>query len=428
MRKRTRAISILVLVVAAVMASAENAQATCTATFSPPSNTSLDINCLGSSSNENLLITDNFDATITVQSFGPALDSSGVTTTPTVNNTSSINVIFGNGNDVVAFKMVGVPFEPGTGGPSEGTGISEIELLVNGGAGSDAVQLIGSDHVDRWAVGTNDTDPSDGTDLNMNLNDDDDADLSIFRSELIALNVRLGPDVITLAGDAVVGSHPSPVRAQVAGAAGDDVLVGGSGNDEIDGGDGNDVLTGGLGADILSGGGGSDNLQIRDEVADQASCGDDPDSVTADQADVVSADCETVDRGVVVTPPPFTPPPSSGAADTVAPLATLGGPVSQSVKRGFIVVTVETSEDSVVTATGTVAVPALAKLYKLKPASRSLTANAKTTLKLKIPKKELAAIKKALKRHKKLSAKVNVSAKDKAGNVRSFKRSVKLKR
>jgi hypothetical protein len=49
------------------------------------------------------------------------------------------------------------------------------------------------------------------------------------------------------------------------------------------------------------------------------------------------------------------------------------------------------------------------------------------TLKVKLAKKALKAVKKALKRHKKPKASLTITAKDATGNKRSEKRVVKLK-
>lgn len=154
------------------------------------------------------------------------------------------------------------------------------------------------------------------------------------------------------------------------GAAGDDTLVGGagadllnggdlagsagSGNDTLDGGGGPDELRGGDGIDTVSyatrtagvtvspddvaddgqageldnvrsdvetllGGAGDDVFRLRDDRKETVACGPGNDTVVADAADVVAADCEQVDRpaaapgtgtattGTTGSPPPVTP-------------------------------------------------------------------------------------------------------------------------
>jgi Ca2+-binding RTX toxin-like protein len=163
----------------------------------------------------------------------------------------------------------------------------------------------------------------------------------------------------------------------LAGAAGDDTLVGGaaadllsggdlagsagSGDDTLDGRGGPDELRGGDGSDTVSyatrtaavtvspddvaddgqageqdnvrsdvesllGGTGDDSFRLRDDRRETVACGPGTDTVLADAADVVAADCEQVDRPAVaapgtggttttiLTPPvtPATPPPPAG--------------------------------------------------------------------------------------------------------------------
>lgn len=69
------------------------------------------------------------------------------------------------------------------------------------------------------------------------------------------------------------------------GGAGDDVLVGGSGADSI---------TGGTGLDTVNGRGGNDDFFMQGTLVDTIICGDGTDFATADDGDVVTADCEQV--------------------------------------------------------------------------------------------------------------------------------------
>lgn len=92
--------------------------------------------------------------------------------------------------------------------------------------------------------------------------------------------------------DNLVGDgEPSQFRAD-----GNDRISGGNGNDLIIGGGGNDSLTGGAGADNLQAGPGNDVLNARDGRRDRVSCGSGRDRVSADRADTVARDCESVAR------------------------------------------------------------------------------------------------------------------------------------
>jgi len=82
-----------------------------------------------------------------------------------------------------------------------------------------------------------------------------------------------------------------------------DVIRGFGGDDVIRGRGGPDVLIGGLGDDKLLGGRGRDTIDAVDGLGgDFVGCGDKFDRVRADVGDIVSIDCEDVQR-VQGTPP-----------------------------------------------------------------------------------------------------------------------------
>lgn len=83
----------------------------------------------------------------------------------------------------------------------------------------------------------------------------------------------------------------------LSGDAGNDTVDGGGGNDTLLGGAGRDRLIGGPGKDVFIGGSGNDTISARDGVAEDITCGRGRDRVTADRADRVGRDCESVRRG-----------------------------------------------------------------------------------------------------------------------------------
>jgi hypothetical protein len=124
---------------------------------------------------------------------------------------------------------------------------------------------------------------------------------------------------------------------------------------------------------------------------------------------------------------------SGGAApvakDAIAPRLTLGGASTQRVlAQGGVIVVVECDEACSASATGSLSVPGASKVLRLRKVARTLRAGVKTKLKLKLSSKARRAIKRALKKRKRLSAGVVVQVKDVAGNSRSAKRKVKLRR
>jgi hypothetical protein len=123
-------------------------------------------------------------------------------------------------------------------------------------------------------------------------------------------------------------------------------------------------------------------------------------------------------------PPPIPPPPPP--ADTVTSFSTLKCASSQ--KADKLVVLAAMAENGTITVSGTVSAPNASKVFKLKSVSVNATAGKTVTVKVKFAKKALKAVKKALKRRKKVKANLTITARDSAGNAKSEKRSVKLKR
>lgn len=132
--------------------------------------------------------------------------------------------------------------------------------------------------------------------------------------------------------------------------------------------------------------------------------------------------------------------PSPGSsADTTPPALTASAPKSESIKHGVVSVTDTTNEPVTDTATGSVSIARAGKSaaakkkrkpkpYKLRSASATHGAG-KVTLKLKIPKPALKAIRRALAHHRKATATVKIVSKDSAGNQAKPKTlRIKLKR
>jgi hypothetical protein len=111
--------------------------------------------------------------------------------------------------------------------------------------------------------------------------------------------------------------------------------------------------------------------------------------------------------------------------DKVRPLQNLSfGPV-QDIDKLFV--RARMSEPGTLRAGATVSVGGASKVYRFKAVSRSVGANRFTKLRLKLAKKKLKAVKRALKQRKRLKAKITVTATDKAGNKRSQKATIRLK-
>jgi hypothetical protein len=107
---------------------------------------------------------------------------------------------------------------------------------------------------------------------------------------------RVGADVENLTGGKSSDS--------LTGGSGPNVLNGADGNDTLLGGEGGDALVGGAGRDSLSGETGDDSLNSVDGVLDNVACGEGGDTVTADEVDELTPDCESATLSTEVAPPP----------------------------------------------------------------------------------------------------------------------------
>lgn len=119
------------------------------------------------------------------------------------------------------------------------------------------------------------------------------------------------------------------------------------------------------------------------------------------------------------------PAPTAPAAPT-APTLKLGAPKKESIGKGRVYLFATSSAAATGAAHGKVSVPKLAKSYRLRPASKTLSANTRTKLTLKIPPKTLRAARSALARHQRASATLAVRVTDSAGNATSKKLKVRL--
>jgi hypothetical protein len=100
--------------------------------------------------------------------------------------------------------------------------------------------------------------------------------------------------------------------------------------------------------------------------------------------------------------------------------------VAPKQKAGKLQVKAAISTNGTITAGGTVNVPNAAKVYKLKSVSVGATAGKAVTLKMRLAKKALKAVRKALKRKKQVKARLTITARDAAGNTKTEKRTVRL--
>jgi Ca2+-binding RTX toxin-like protein len=121
--------------------------------------------------------------------------------------------------------------------------------LFEGGAGTDTAEVNGGNGAETFTITAN------GGRVRFDRVSPAPFSLDIGTTENLVLNANGGDDVIT-AGNGLAGL----VQLTIDGGAGNDTITGGDGNDILLGGDGNDVITGGRGADTARLGAGDDTF------------------------------------------------------------------------------------------------------------------------------------------------------------------------
>jgi hypothetical protein len=116
-----------------------------------------------------------------------------------------------------------------------------------------------------------------------------------------------------------------------------------------------------------------------------------------------------------------------GGSDKVPPsFRTLIARRVQDVDK--LVVVAQLSEPGSITASGKVSVPGgAAKTYRFKRVTRNVAAGTRARLRLKLAKRALRAVKHALGNGKRIKARITLTARDRAGNVRTRRVSIRLK-
>lgn len=125
-------------------------------------------------------------------------------------------------------------------------------------------------------------------------------------------------------------------------------------------------------------------------------------------------------------PPPPPPPP----VDRTPPVLVLSGATSQHIglRSSFVVLASARSEACRVVASGTVAFAGSASSYRLRTISASIGKGRTTRLVMGVPSAALSAVRRALKKGRRVQAVVSVAARDAAGNRTTKRRTVRLVR
>jgi hypothetical protein len=116
-----------------------------------------------------------------------------------------------------------------------------------------------------------------------------------------------------------------------------------------------------------------------------------------------------------------------GSSDKRSPAVTLSAGHLQRVGR--LKVAVKIDEPGSVAATAKVNTSqGAASVYRFRSGAKKVKANVRATLRLKISKRKLAALKRVLRKHKRLDTSVTVTARDRAGNASVQKLKIRVKK
>ena len=336
--------------------------------------------------------------------------------------------------------------------------------LLDGGPGDDSLENSGVADVagPRDYSGADELRGGDGTDfvtyssgpareLTITLDDQaNDPDGDNIRSDVERVEGSPGDDRI-IGNDGpnrLEGGNGTDVMS---GGGGNDVVLGGLGIDQVNGDAGDDEVNGEAHGDVVEGGpgidrlygdtrcesagcGGPDHIKAIDGEVDSVVCRDDNDTVEADQADTVAADCENVQRaaGGGGTTGGGTTGGGTAGGDTAAPAITgrLVGRyrIGTALRRGL---TIGYSCNEACGIVGQVTVSGrdarglkLAKTVVVARGKSVLGGAGKGKVKLRFTKKA----KKKLRSRKKVKLRVTLVAVDPAGNASAVRRTVTLKR
>ena len=111
------------------------------------------------------------------------------------------------------------------------------------------------------------------------------------------------------------------------------------------------------------------------------------------------------------------PPPGPTTGDKTPPvLKILRSRRQRVLKTHYVKISVVPNEVAVVTARATVSIPGAARVFRLHSTTRQTLAGKRITLHMRISKKTLGKIRRALRHRKFLTAKITVTARDATGN------------
>jgi hypothetical protein len=126
-------------------------------------------------------------------------------------------------------------------------------------------------------------------------------------------------------------------------------------------------------------------------------------------------------------PPPG--PEAGGGTDGSPPdLAVTRRQVQRILRQRGVVIGVGCDEPCTIAASGRLSVPGPARVFKLRPRTRTLAAGSRVRMKLRLTRRARPALRRALRRGRRVRARVSVRASDPLGNARSVTKTVRARR
>ena len=132
--------------------------------------------------------------------------------------------------------------------------------------------------------------------------------------------------------------------------------------------------------------------------------------------------------GTTPPPPPPAPAPTPPVTSNKVIKVSVNASSTQKVRSKALMLRAGCDQACTLTASARVTVPGASKVFRLRSVTRSLAANKRVTLKLKLSGKTLRAIKSGLKKGKRISARVTLTAKTTAGGSGTSRKSILLRR
>ncbi|HEY0390849.1 MAG TPA: calcium-binding protein [Solirubrobacterales bacterium] len=273
-------------------------------------------------------------------------------------------------------------------------------------AGVESAEGTGADDVLIGDAGPNELQAGGGNDLVEGKGGDDVLDGSAGVDTLSYANAPAGVAVNLSAGTASGGDGADTLTSF-------ENLTGSRFADTLTGSAAANAITAGAGADVVQALGGADLVDVRDGVADNASCGSELDKAVSDRRslDTIQPDCEVVDA-VPELGGNAAPRGDGAPGDMTLDFRLSAKRTQRLVEQKAVVVRLRCPAEAC-----TATVKAAGKVAKIKKATKKIPAGPAKTLKLHLKRKQRDAIEQRLLAGRKPKLKVTAIATDAAGNM-----------